>query len=122
MMRGTRFHAPMQKRHVYREAGLSTVDFQLAIAIRGLLLETSLSPMTEIVLQPCHYASASPLRKASRARTSVTYWRASSMGTRCKRSLSVGSFIQPSMGIALSVFQHQIVLRRFALWQRWQIR
>jgi hypothetical protein len=46
--------------------------------------------------------SVSPLLKARRARTSVTYWRASRTGTRCRRSLSVGSLIQPSMGIALS--------------------
>lgn len=49
-----------------------------------------------------HHASASPLRSARSARTSVTYCNASSMGMRWRRSLSVGSFIQPSIGIALS--------------------
>lgn len=47
--------------------------------------------------------SAWPRRRASRARTSVTYCSPSSSGTRCSRSLSVGSLIQPSIGIALSV-------------------
>jgi hypothetical protein len=46
--------------------------------------------------------SACPSRNARRARTSVTYCRPSRRGTRCKRSLSVGSLIQPSIGIALS--------------------
>lgn len=50
-----------------------------------------------------HARSACPSRKASNARTSVTYCNPSSRGTRCSRSLSVGSLIQPSMGIALSV-------------------
>ena len=46
--------------------------------------------------------SASPRLSASKARTSVTYCSASSSGIRCRRSLSVGSLIQPSIGIALS--------------------
>lgn len=46
--------------------------------------------------------SASPRRRANRARTSVTYCSASSMGIRWSRSLSVGSLIQPSIGMALS--------------------
>ena len=47
--------------------------------------------------------SVSPRRSARRARTSVTYCRPSRIGMRFRRSLSVGSLIQPSMGIALSV-------------------
>lgn len=49
-----------------------------------------------------HARSACPSRNAKRARTSVTYCKPSSKGTRCKRSLSVGSLIQPSIGMALS--------------------
>ena len=49
--------------------------------------------------------SDSPRRKARRARTSVTYCKASNIGTKCRRSLSVGSLIQPSMGIALSALE-----------------
>ena len=45
---------------------------------------------------------SSPPRRARKARTSVTYWRPSKSGTRWRRSLSVGSLIHPSMGIALS--------------------
>lgn len=48
------------------------------------------------------YVSVSPRRNASSARTSVTYCNASSIGIKCKRPLSVGSLIQPSMGMALS--------------------
>ena len=48
------------------------------------------------------YTSASPLLSASNARTSVTYCSASSRGIKCSKSLSVGSLIQPSIGIALS--------------------
>ena len=57
--------------------------------------------------KPLPYAiccPSSPPRNARRARTSDTYWRPSSSGTRCRRSLSVGSLIQPWMGMALSVF------------------
>jgi hypothetical protein len=46
---------------------------------------------------------ASPRRNASNARTSVTYCSASNIGTKCSRSLSVGSLIQPSIGTALSI-------------------
>ena len=53
-------------------------------------------------------SSASPLRNASRARTSVTYCSPSKIGMRCKRSLSVGSLIQPSIGIALSTFKTSV--------------
>lgn len=54
------------------------------------------------------YTAASPNRKANNARTSVAYCRPSSKGTRCKRSLSEGSLIQPSMGIALSrICEHE---------------
>lgn len=45
---------------------------------------------------------ACPCRKANKARTSVQYCRPSSRGIRCRSSLSVGSLIHPSMGIALS--------------------
>lgn len=45
---------------------------------------------------------SSPPRNASNARTSCTYCKPSSIGTRCMRSVSVGSLIQPWMGIALS--------------------
>ena len=49
------------------------------------------------------YADAGmPSRSASSARTSVTYCKPSSSGIRCSRSWSVGSLIQPSMGMALS--------------------
>jgi len=48
------------------------------------------------------YASASPLRSARSARTSVTYCNASRIGMRWSRPLSVGSLIQPSIGMALS--------------------
>jgi hypothetical protein len=48
------------------------------------------------------YVSSSPRRSANRARTSVTYCKASNMGTRWSRPLSVGSLIQPSIGTALS--------------------
>ena len=51
---------------------------------------------------PTHCDCGSPNRSANRARTSVTYWRPSSRGMRCSKSLSVGSLIQPSMGMALS--------------------
>lgn len=47
------------------------------------------------------WPSSPPLR-AKRARTSETYWRPSKNGIRCCKSLSVGSFIQPCIGIALS--------------------
>lgn len=45
---------------------------------------------------------SSPPLSAKRARTSDTYWRPSKNGMRCCKSLSVGSFIQPCIGIALS--------------------
>jgi hypothetical protein len=45
---------------------------------------------------------SSPPRSARKARTSVTYCKPSNNGTKCRRSLSVGSLIQPSIGIALS--------------------
>lgn len=45
---------------------------------------------------------SSPPRRASNARTSETYWSPSRRGTRCRRSLSVGSLIQPCIGMALS--------------------
>src|SRR2546429_5312559 len=48
------------------------------------------------------YTSASPLLSASNALTSVTYCSASSKGIKCNKSLSVGSLIQPSIGMALS--------------------
>src|SRR2546421_4270622 len=48
------------------------------------------------------YTSASPLLSASNALTSVTYCSASSRGIKCSKSLSVGSLIQPSIGMALS--------------------
>ena len=54
------------------------------------------------------YASTSPRRRASSARTSVTYCNASNMGIRCSRPLSVGSLIQPSIGIALSKYECQL--------------
>lgn len=60
-------------------------------------------------------ASTSPLRNAKRARTSVTYCKASRTGMRCRRSLSVGSLIQPSIGIALSMFNSQIPTKFSAL-------
>ena len=47
--------------------------------------------------------NASPIRRASNARTSVAYCRPSSKGIRCNRWLSVGSLIQPSIGMALSL-------------------
>lgn len=47
-------------------------------------------------------ACTSPLRSASSARTSVAYCNASSMGIKCIRSVSVGSLIHPSIGMALS--------------------
>ena len=54
----------------------------------------------------CFYAhcaaSISPRLSAKSALTSVTYCRPSSKGIRCSRSLSVGSLIHPSIGIALS--------------------
>ena len=46
---------------------------------------------------------SSPPLSAKRARTSETYWRPSKNGMRCCKSLSVGSFIQPCIGIALSM-------------------
>lgn len=51
---------------------------------------------------------SSPPLNASSALTSDTYWRPSRNGIRCCRSLSVGSLIQPCIGIALSalVCQH----------------
>lgn len=48
------------------------------------------------------YVSISPFLKASKARTSVTYCMASRIGMRFRRSLSVGSLIQPWIGMALS--------------------
>lgn len=45
----------------------------------------------------------SPIRSDKKALTSVAYWRASNKGIKCRRSISVGSLIQPSMGIALSI-------------------
>lgn len=47
---------------------------------------------------------SSPPLSAKRARTSETYWRPSKNGMRCCKSLSVGSFIQPCIGIALSTW------------------
>ena len=47
-------------------------------------------------------ASASPLLSANNALTSDTYCNASNRGIKCSKSLSVGSLIQPSMGMALS--------------------
>lgn len=47
---------------------------------------------------------SSPPLSAKRARTSETYWRPSKNGMRCCKSLSVGSFIQPCIGIALSMW------------------
>jgi hypothetical protein len=49
------------------------------------------------------YVCASPRRRDRSARTSVTYCIASRMGIKWRRSLSVGSLIQPSIGIALSL-------------------
>lgn len=50
----------------------------------------------------CAKPPGNPCRKASNARTSVTYCSPSSKLTRCSSSWSVGSDIQPSMGRALS--------------------
>ena len=59
---------------------------------------------TWIVHQAYLYACcACPCLSASKALTSVTYCRPSNSGIRCRSSWSVGSLIQPSMGIALSV-------------------
>ena len=57
-----------------------------------------------------NHVSPSPRRNASNARTSVTYCRASKVGIRCSRPLSVGSLIQPSIGTALS--KRVLVVRR----------
>ena len=56
---------------------------------------------------PCYADDGMPSRSASNARTSVTYCKPSRSGMRCSRSLSVGSLIQPSIGMALSVFAYQ---------------
>jgi hypothetical protein len=59
----------------------------------------------ELWLDYLDYADAGmPSRSASSARTSVAYCKPSSSGMRCSKSWSVGSLIQPSMGMALSVF------------------
>lgn len=58
-----------------------------------------------IYIPPGHHAiccPSSPPRSARRARTSETHWRPSRSGTRCNRSLSVGSLIHPWIGMALS--------------------
>ena len=65
-------------------------------------LEEDMTGEMDMLEAEYRYASASPLRNARSARTSVTYCKASSMGMRWRRSLSVGSLIQPSIGIALS--------------------
>lgn len=52
---------------------------------------------------PDHVGAGMPRRSASNARTSVTYCKPSNSGIRCSKSWSVGSLIQPSMGIALSI-------------------
>lgn len=49
------------------------------------------------------------MRSASNARTSVTYCKPSSSGIKWSKPLSVGSLIQPSIGIALSVVDGQSV-------------
>ena len=68
-------------------------------------------PSRHYALKPAgevpHACCACPCRNANSARTSVTYCSPSSIGIRCRRSLSVGSEIQPSIGIALSA-NHQI--------------
>ena len=49
------------------------------------------------------YAFRAPVLRPSKFRTSPTNRRARRKGIRCNRSLSVGSDIQPSIGIAFSV-------------------
>ena len=71
-----------------------------------LMSRAFFTPYRLIIVRHIHCeASTSPLRNARRARTSVTYCSASRTGIRCRRSLSVGSLIQPSMGIALSTIK-----------------
>ena len=55
-------------------------------------------------------APGSPIRRPKTARTSVRYCKLSSIGIRCSKWLSVGSLIQPSMGMALSVQITQVKL------------
>jgi hypothetical protein len=50
-----------------------------------------------------HYIFRCPVRKPNKLRTSLTNLRARKKGIRCNRSLSVGSEIQPSIGIAFAV-------------------
>ena len=45
-----------------------------------------------------------PLLKPNKLRTSPTYLRALKNGIKCSRSLSVGSDIHPSIGIAFSIY------------------